>query len=206
MFRLARSDAPQYDFNHMLPDPYDRLPDIALHRVSALSRETLFQQGSVTKGLFVVLSGRVHLERVGPNGERFVIHRATAGTSFAEASIFSEEYHCDAVVIEAGDLIRIDKAAVLAAFADADFALSYGRQASRQIQAQRQLLEIVGIRSAEGRVMAGLVAGLLDSAVVEFAAVLHLSHEATYRALRALVDAGHVINPSRGEYRLRAAT
>ena len=53
--------------------------------------------------------------------------------------------------------------------------------------------------------MAGLVAGLLDSTVVEFAAVLHLSHEATYRALRALVDAGQVINPSRGEYRLRAA-
>lgn len=206
MLRLARSDASQYDFNHMLPDPYDRLPDIALHRVSAVSRETLFQQGSVTKGLFVVLSGRVHLERVGPNGERFVIHRATAGTSFAEASIFSDRYHCDAVVMEAGDLVRIDKTAVLAAFAAADFALSYGREASRQIQAQRQLLEIVGIRSAEDRVLAGLVAGLLDSTVVEFAALLHLSQEATYRALRALVDAGHIINPSRGEYRLRAAT
>ncbi|SPJ26556.1 Crp/Fnr family transcriptional regulator [Falsiruegeria mediterranea] len=190
----------------MLPDPYNRLPDIALHRVSAASRETLFLQGSVTKGLYVVLAGRVHLERMGPNGERFVIHRATAGTSFAEASIFSDRYHCDAVVIEAGDLIRIDKAAVLAAFADADFALSYGRRASRQIQAQRQLLEIVGIRRAEDRVLAGLVAGLLDSTVVDFAALLQLSPEAAYRALRALVEAGQVINPSRGEYRLRAAT
>lgn len=190
----------------MLPDPYNRLPDIALHHVSAVSRETLFRQGAVTKGLYVVLTGRVHLERVGPNGERFVIHRATAGTSFAEASIFSDKYHCDAVVIEAGDLVRIDKAAVLAAFVDADFALSYGRQASRQIQTQRQILEIVGIRSAEDRVLAGLVAGLLDSTVLEFAALLHLSHEAAYRALRALVDAGHVINPSRGKYRLLTTT
>jgi predicted transcriptional regulator len=54
--------------------------------------------------------------------------------------------------------------------------------------------------------LAGLVAGLLDSTVLEFAALLHLSHEAAYRALRALVDAGHVINPSRGKYRLLTTT
>lgn len=147
----------------------------------------------------------MYLERVGPNGERFVIHRATEGTSFAEASIFSECYHCDALVIEAGEFMRIDKTAVMGAFADVEFALAYGRQAARQIQAQRQLLEIVGIRSAEEPVMAGLVAGLLDCQIVDFAALLHLSHAATYRALRALVDAGRVTNPSRGLYRLPGA-
>ena len=50
--------------------------------------------------------------------------------------------------------------------------------------------------------MAGLVAGLLDGTVVDFAALLHLSHEATYRALRTLVDTGRVTNASRGIYRL----
>lgn len=194
-----------YDFNHMLPEPYNRLPKSAQHRLTATPRQTLFRQGSETTGLYIVLGGRVHLERVGPNGERFVIHRASAGESFAEASVFSESYHCDAVVIEAGAFVRIDKAAVLAAFANADFARAFARAAARQIQAQRQILEIVGIRSAEERVLAGLVAGLLDGTVVEFAALLHLSHEATYRALRALVEAGRVVNPSRGEYRLLAA-
>ncbi len=186
----------------MIPDPYDRLPQSAKHRFAADARDMIFRQGAVTTGLYIVLYGRVHLERVGPNGERFVIHRATAGTSFAEASIFSQHYHCDAVVIEAGEFARIEKTAVQAAFADVEFARAYGRHAARQIQAQRQLLEIVGIRSAEERVMAGLVAGLLDGMVVDFAALLHLSHEATYRALRALVEAGPVTNPSRGVYRL----
>lgn len=186
----------------MILDPYDRLPQSAKQRFAADAREVLFRQGAETKGLYIVLNGRVHLERVGPNGERFVIHRAMAGTSFAEASIFSEHYHCDALVIEAGEFVRIDKAAVLTAFADVEFALAYGRQAARQVQAQRQLLEIVGIRSAEERVMAGLVAGLLDGQVVDFSALLHLSHEATYRALRSLVDAGRVTNPSRGRYSL----
>ena len=54
--------------------------------------------------------------------------------------------------------------------------------------------------------MAGLVAGLLDGHVVDFAALLHLSHEATYRALRALVEAGRVTNPSRGVYVLPGAS
>ncbi len=192
----------EYDFNHMMPDPYARLPQTAQKRFSAGARETLFRQGAETTGLFIVLTGRVHLERVGPYGERFVIHRAEAGTSFADASIFSEHYHCDALVNEAGEFVRIDKAAVLTAFADVEFARAYGRQAALQIQAQRQLLEIVGIRSAEERVMAGLVAGLLDGQVVDFAALLQLSHEATYRALRKLVERGHVINPTRGVYSL----
>lgn len=186
-------------------DLYAHLPKSALHRFAADARETLFRQGAVTKGLYLVLSGRVHLERVGLNGERFVIHRAIAGTSFAEAAIFSEHHHCDAVVIEAGEFMRVDKTAVLGAFADVEFARAYGRAAARQIQAQRQLLEIVGIRDAKERVMAGLVAGLLDKTVVDFAALLHLSHEATYRALRALVEAGRVSNPSRGIYRLAGA-
>ena len=203
IFTLAGADASQYDFNHMLPNPYDLIPSSALRPVSGAIGDVVFHQGDPTHGLYVVQTGRVHLERVGPDGERFIIHRAQAGTSFAEASVFSEVYHCDAVCVEAGALIRIDKAAVLAAFADRAFARAYGRQAAQQIQAQRQMLEIVGIRRAEDRVMAGLVAGLLDGSVVEFAARLQLSHEATYRTLRKLVQDGRVTNPARGIYHLR---
>jgi CRP-like cAMP-binding protein len=203
MFTLAGAGASQYDFNHMLPEPYDRIPSSALRPFSGAVGDIVFHQGGPTHGLYVVQAGRVHLERVGPDGERFIIHRAQAGTSFAEASVFSDVYHCDAVFVEAGALVRIDKAAVLAAFADPEFARTYGRQAAQQIQAQRHMLEIVGIRRAEDRVMAGLVAGLLEGSVVEFAARLQLSHEATYRGLRKLVQDGRVANPFRGIYHLR---
>lgn len=186
----------------MLPEPYDRLPNSAFRAQTVATGDVLFRQGARTHGLYVLKSGRVHLERVGPNGERLIIHRAASGTSFAEASVFSEHYHCDAIVVEAGELVRIGKAAVLAAFANPDFARAYGRHAAQQVQAQRQIMEIIGIRCAEDRVMAGLVAGLLNGTVVDFAASLQLSHEATYRALRALVQKGRVTNPSRGAYRL----
>ncbi|MGZ2260156.1 Crp/Fnr family transcriptional regulator [Roseobacter sp. A03A-229] len=186
----------------MLPEPYDLLPTTALWPQTVAVGDVLYRQGTRTRGLYVLKSGRVHLERVGPNGERLIIHRAAPGTSFAEASVFSERYHCDAIVMGAGELVRIDKSAVLAAFGNPDFARAYGRQAAQQVQAHRQIMEIVGIRRAEDRVMAGIVAGLLDGTVVDFAARLQLTQEATYRALRALVEAGRVINPSRGTYRL----
>ncbi|SFQ74810.1 cAMP-binding domain of CRP or a regulatory subunit of cAMP-dependent protein kinases [Donghicola eburneus] len=203
MFTLAGAGVSQYDCNHMLPAPYDLIPSSALRPFSGAVGDIMFHQGGPTHGLYVVQTGRVYLERVGPDGERFIIHRAQAGTSFAEASVFSEVYHCDAVFVQAGTLIRIEKDAVLDAFADPEFARAFGRQAAQQIQAQRQMLEIVGIRRAEDRVLAGLVAGLLDGSVIEFAARLQLSHEATYRALRKLVQDGRVKNPARGIYHLR---
>ena len=192
----------RYDLNHMLPDPYYRLPETAQHRVTVAARQMIFRRGQVANGLYVLLRGRVHLERVGPSGERFVIFRAASGRSFAEASVFSERYHCDAVCIENSDLVRIEKPAVLAAFSNSDFARAYGLQAARQVQEQRQLLEIIGIRNAKARVMAGLVAGLLESNIIDFAALLHLSHEATYRALRELTDEGQILNPKRGKYHI----
>lgn len=184
----------------MLPDPYNKIPKSSQYCQLTDEKQTIFHQGEISSGLYIVLSGAVQLERVGPNGERFIIHRALAGTSFAEASVFSERYHCDAVVRTSGEVLRIDKTAILNAFADIDFAQAFGRAAARQIQFQRQLIEIVGIRSAEERVLAGLVAGLHQGTVVDFAALIHLSHEATYRALRSLVRAGSITNPSRGLY------
>lgn len=65
-------------------------------------------------------------------------------------------------------------------------------------------MEIVGIRRAEDRVLAGIVAGLLDGTVVDFAALLQLSHEATFPALWKLVNGGKVINPTRGVYFLNS--
>jgi hypothetical protein len=67
----------------------------------------------------------------------------------------------------------------------------------------RQLREILAIRSAKERVFAGLVASLLVGIIIDFAAIVSLTHEATYRVLRQLVTDGKVNNPKRGVYRLR---
>ena len=59
--------------------------------------ETLFRVGDPTIGLVLVCSGRLELVRTSPEGRRSVLHRADAGATFAEASLFEERHHCDAV-------------------------------------------------------------------------------------------------------------
>ncbi len=88
------------------------LPD-ALHRF--LAHETvaeagslLFHQGDEVRHLYVVRSGCVHLVRHSETGAVGVMQRATAGSVLAESSIFSAEYHCDAVVIAKARLARAD--------------------------------------------------------------------------------------------------
>ena len=186
----------------MIPAPFDLLPSDQLKKVAASKGKLLFREGDRTEGLFLSLTATVRMERIGPDGEPVVIHTVQAQQSFAEASVFADRYHCDAVVLEGGEIIRIPKSVVLAGFADPNFSSSYNRIMSRQVQAYRQIVEIMSIRSAVERVYAAVVAGLLDASIMNFSQRIALTHEATYRALRTLVSQGRLESPGRGQYRL----
>ncbi len=186
----------------MIPAPFDMLPQDRLTQFSALGRSVLFREGDPTNGMFVSVTAVVRMERIGPNGEPVAIHRVEARQSFAEASVFAQQYHCDAVIVEAGEIIRIPKSAILDGFSDPKFSVAYNRIMSRQIQAYRQIIEIMSINSAVERVYAAMVAGLLDTSAMDLSQRIALSHEATYRALRTLVRQGRLENPGRGKYNL----
>ena len=184
--------------------PFNLLPSSAVYSRTVGQNECLFHGGDTTRGMFVAGSIDVHLMRVGPDGEGVLIHRAVAGTSFAEASVFSETYHCDAIAQGDGRVFQIDKFEVLKALNRTEFAVPFYKSLAMQLQQLRQIREIIAIRSAEKRVYAGLVAGLLTGQVVDFASTISLTHEATFRALRKLVQEGRVLNPKRGIYHLVA--
>jgi len=59
--------------------------------------DVLFRQNQASSGLYRVVSGCVTLQRVGPGGDILTLHRAATGGLFAEASVFSATYHCDAL-------------------------------------------------------------------------------------------------------------
>lgn len=187
----------------MIPSPFDLLPKTATCLHSVRKGEYLFRYGDPTVGLFVSLDTEIHLSRTGQDGQMILIHRASAGTWFAEASLFSDKYQCDAFAQKDGEVLQISKAAVLSGFGNANFAATYCRVLSVQVQNMRQLREILAVRSAEERVFAGLVARLHVGTVVDYAATLSLTPEATYRALRRLVEQGRVENPGRGVYHLK---
>ena len=79
------------------------------------SGEELFSQGARARAIFALESGRLRLLRRTVDGHLVVLHRARAGELFAEAALFSETYHCDAVAAAPSRVRTYQKNDVLAA-------------------------------------------------------------------------------------------
>lgn len=189
----------------MLLDPLDRLPPSALHRIHVAQGETVFRQDDPTRGLFLVESGQVNLQRITPEGHPVTMHRATAGTLFAEASLHTDRYHCDAICIRPGAVLCIEKRATLDRMADDPaFSLAFARLLATQVQAYRQVVELLSIRSALDRTRAAVSLGYITGTVTEFASRIGLTQEACYRALRRLCNEGTLVQTARGKYALPA--
>jgi CRP/FNR family transcriptional regulator, dissimilatory nitrate respiration regulator len=163
--------------------------------------ETLFRQGDPARAIFIVENGRVALVRHSPDGRRLTLFAANAGESFAEAALFAETYHCDAIAESRAAVIEVPKSALQAALRrNVGLAEQLTARLARQVQELRQRLELHGIRSARERVWHKLLLllGTRDQAISfdrplkAVAAEIGLTHEAFYRALAALTKEGRI--------------
>ena len=188
---------------YTLPSPLNELPEKD-RRIRCFSvNEQVFSQGEQTRGVFYLVSGEVKMVRVTEDGHEILIHRAVADTLFAEASLFTETYHCDAIVSKDAYLVECSRASILRAYkSDTDFSIAIGALFAEQLQTTRKRLELLSIRNAEERVFAALVEGLLIDDVKSFAADISLSAEATYRALGKLSKVGKVRKTGYGRYEI----
>ncbi len=189
--------------NIKLPEPLGSMPAEAGRRREVPRGSHVFRQEEPTGALHVLVSGAVELSRTTEAGEHVVIHRARAGETFAEAALFSEEYHCDAVATADSTIIAFDRTLVLSRFAaDPDFAKSLAHWFARQVQGYRRRLEIHAIKRADERVLAAFAAGMATSDLKTLAAEIGLTHEAVYRALKRLTTDGRIRKTGRGSYAL----
>jgi CRP-like cAMP-binding protein len=175
-----------------------------MRAIDMQQRDILFLQDEARDGLYRVLTGCVTLKRTSSEGEALTLHRAVSGGYFAEASIFSDTYHCDATCTVAGSALKISKSAVIAAMqSNPEFSETFARLLAVQVQQYRAHIELLAIRSAKERVLAAFRAGYSATTIPEFASRINLTHEACYRALRALCDDGRMSRIGRGRYALR---
>jgi len=56
--------------------------------VEAARRDVLFREGEPVEGLFVLLSGRVKIYKLSPDGKEHILHVVRPGQTFAEAAVF----------------------------------------------------------------------------------------------------------------------
>ena len=187
----------------MLPQPFSRVSPSARTSLALAPGQVIFRQDGETSAMYFLHRGNVELQRHSRAGEKLVIHRVSAGETFAEASLFSNVYHCDAVATVAGQVERLDKKAVLELFrTDAEFAGALAARFASQVQAYRRRIELMAIKSAKRRVHAAVMDGVMTSSAMALSAEIGLTHEATYRALAALVNEGVLERVARGKYRL----
>lgn len=185
----------------MLPKPFNQLTanDRRNHKVA--KGGYAFRQDDKTQGLYFVLSGSVELRRYTQDGRHVIIHKASQGETFAEASLFSGNYHCDAIALQDSELVELDRRALLAKFqSEPDFAIAIAHRFASQTQGYRRKLEILGIRNAEERIYAAVCEGLLKNNLIDFATNIGLSHEAVYRGMARLVKQGRLKKTGRGQY------
>lgn len=166
----------------------------------------LFHRGDDVFGIFAVLDGRMRLIRQTSEGVTVTLHVATAGATFAEAALFSEVYHCDAVADIRSRLAILPKSAILAAFASSpETALAFMSGLARQVHALRTQLELRNVRGARERVLQYLrlkppaqdAAVLVERPLKDIATEIGLTHEAFYRALAALEASGAITRSGR---------
>ena len=185
----------------MHSDPFIHLPADARRTFDMQRGDVLFRQDQKTSGLYRVVTGCVALQRTGLGGDTLTLHRAVAGGIFAEASIFSATYHCDAICTEAGSVVKIAKAKIVSTMqSNPVFSKAFTQLLAVQVQQYRAHIELLAISSATERLLAAVQAGYLDGTVTELATRINLSHEACYRALRALCEDGRMTQVGRGKY------
>jgi CRP-like cAMP-binding protein len=132
----------------------ERLPAETL---SLAANEPVFRRAEPVRHLFVVASGLVHLVRHQEDGTPTVMQRAQRGDLVAEASMFADHYHCDAVAITDGSLRRLPMAEVRAMMKDdSRFARACAQHFAHEVQRMRVRSEIMGMKRVSSRLDAWL--------------------------------------------------
>lgn len=185
----------------MLPTPFDILDNQSVSRQSFARGAHVFRQGDESRGIYFLCSGAIEMARVTETGDAVIIYNAKAGETFAEPSLYSDRYHCDAICTAASDVIRISKAAILARQrTDAAFSAEITKRLAQQVQDYRQLLALHAVKSAPERVLLAISLGKLTGSITQLASQIGLTREACYRALKDLSEQGLIEKTGRGRY------
>ena len=161
--------------------------------------ELLFRQGDPAVAIYKVESGRLRLIRRTVDDHLVILHTARRGEFFAEASLFADAYHCDAVAAVPSSVRVYPKQKAMEAMRkDPALAEAFMARLARQLQELRARMELRNIRSARDRVLQYLQlrAGThgrsipIEGQLQDIASEIGMTREALYRTLAALETEG----------------
>lgn len=126
--------------------------DASCKRFEYRAGETVFRLGAPVRFIHWVQVGAVHLVRHQADGLPLILQRATASDVVAEASAYSETYHCDACAVVETRTCAIPKTVFLERLAaNRELAWAWGRRLSHEVQRARLQVEILSMRTVAAR-------------------------------------------------------
>lgn len=140
-------------------------------------------------------------------GTPILIHVAYAGESIAEASLFSKEYHCSALVDTSSQVTAFSKKELLQSLQNnPESMMNLLKQLTTQVRDLRMLNEIKSIYNAKEKVLTYLATEFnqdkeSDLPLKDIAQKIGMAHETFYRTLKALESNGK-ISRSGGQIKL----
>jgi len=170
----------------IMSDSFDRFfPDATSRRYVA--GQPLFRAGDAVRSIFILRSGRADLIRHTGRGARLILHRAGPGQILAEASAWSDVYHCDAVAVEPCEFAVLTRNAFRSRLArDPAVSGAWAKSLARAVQEARLRAEIRSLVTVADRLDVWLGAGneLPGKGYwQDVAAELGVTREALYREL-----------------------
>lgn len=159
----------------------------AVAKRSFEKNENLFHRGDPVIALYLVSEGSVNLVRYQEDGSPAVLQRSGDLSILAEASVFSDHYHCDAVVTKKTNVLIVPIATVRELLENEPaFARVWAKHLSQELQSARKRAEIASLRTVRARLEAWLTwnEGLpMKGGWRGLAEELGVSPEALYREL-----------------------
>jgi len=174
-----------------------------LARLEAVTREIpvgkgsiLFSSGDRTEGFYAVVDGSVRIYRISAGGREVTLEIVGPGGTLAEASLFSDIYHCSCVALKDSKVCLIRKDAFLGMLqGDIRFAAAWINVLSMEVIRLRQRIEELSIKSPKARIASYLLllAAMQNSASISLpahrksiATLLGMTHETFYRMAKEL--------------------
>jgi len=170
----------------IMSDLFEPLFADAIRREFA-SGEHLFRGGDPVVSMMLLRAGRAELVRHTDQGLKMILHRAGPGQILAEASAWSNAYHCDAVAAAPCVAALVPRQVFRARLkSDPGLAALWARSLARAVQAARLSAEIRSLPRVADRLDAWLAEGQSlpeRGRWQEVAAELGITREALYREL-----------------------
>lgn len=177
--------------DHMIAIMFDEivrlLEPLSPHPVRFPASSAVFHIDDPVRFIYIVRIGSIHLLRHHKDGSPLVLQRAGAGSILAEASVFSEYYHCDAVAVTATDALSVSRQALCERLVtDGALAQTWVKHLGQEVQKARFQAEIMSIKTVCGRLDAWLALrkGMPPKGEwIALAAEIGVSPEALYREM-----------------------